>query len=74
MEIDQRQGQIVAAEKPGESARGHGFPLGIVVRLPRRKAGRDGRGCFHGLLIKGTGMLPQFAEASGADGAETTCR
>src|SRR6266849_4533260 len=29
--IGQRHGQVVAAEKPGESAAGDGFPLGIAI-------------------------------------------
>src|SRR5258708_29864631 len=65
--IDQRHGEIVAAEKPRENARCHGFPLGIAIRPPRREAGSDRRRCFHGLLIESTGMLPLFAETGGAD-------
>ena len=72
--IDQRHGQIVAAEKPAENPRCDGFPLGIAVRSPRSKAGRD-RGCgFHGLLIEGARMLPLFAKTRGADGTERVVR
>ena len=52
LQIDQRHRQIVAAEKPGECARGVGFPLGIAVRTPGRQAGRDRRGGFQRLLIE----------------------
>ena len=72
--IDQRHGQVVAAEKPREDARCDGFPLGIAIRAPRCEAGSDRRRGFHGLLIEGAGMLPLFAEAGGADRPEMTCR
>jgi len=32
--IDQRDGQVVAAEEPCEGARRHGFPFGIAIRPP----------------------------------------
>ena len=51
-EIDQRHRQVIAAEEPGEGARGIGLPLGIAVGAPRGEAGRDRRGGFHRLLIE----------------------
>ena len=70
--IDQRHGQVVAAEKPGEDTRGHRLPLGIALGPPRRQAGRDGRRGFQRLLIERAGILPLLAEAGGADGTEMT--
>ena len=40
LRIDQRHGQIVAAEKPCEGACCVGFPFGIAIRPPCREAGR----------------------------------
>jgi len=64
------QGQIVAAEKPLESAVCGCLPRGIAVRPPGREACSDRRRCFHGLLIERARTLPVFAEPGGAEPAE----
>lgn len=38
-QVDQRQRQVIAAEKPLECVRRAGPPFEITVRTPRRKAG-----------------------------------
>src|SRR5258707_9972977 len=74
MRIDQRNRQVVAAEKPPEDAHCDGFPLHIALCPPGREAGSDrGRG-FEGLLIEGAGMLPLLAEAGGANRPAMTSR
>ena len=52
LEVDQRDGQVVAAEEPCEGARRARLPLGIAFGAPRRKAGRDRRRCLDRLLIE----------------------
>src|SRR5208282_1211031 len=56
--IDQRHGQVVAAEKPPEDAHCDGFPLRVTLSPPSREAGGDRGRSFQWLLIKGAGMLP----------------
>src|ERR1700681_4983267 len=65
--VDQRQEQIVAAEKPCERPRRLGFPLQIAVCTPRRQAGRDRRGGLQGLLVAGLRRPALGPEAVGAD-------
>src|SRR5712691_6779261 len=73
-EIDQRQGEIVAAEEPFESVACGRFPPRIAIRPPSREACGDCRRGFHGLLIERARMLPIFAETCGTDRPEVTCR
>ena len=72
--IDQRDRQIVAAEKPGENAGGDRLPFGVAICAPGGQAGGDRRRGLHRLLIERARRLAQFAEAGGADGTEMTGR
>src|SRR4030095_5703987 len=49
--IDERDRQVVAAEKPGEDPGCGGLPSGIVVRTQSGQAGGNRGGCFHRLLV-----------------------
>src|SRR6185312_16754587 len=51
--LDQRQGQIVAAEKPCERPGCMRTPGEITVGAPSGEARGEGGGGFHGLLIEG---------------------
>ncbi len=62
-EIDQGQREIVAAEEPGECTRRLGFPRGIAIGTPCRKAGRDRRRGLQGLLIERPRRLALVAES-----------
>ena len=53
--IDQRDRQIVAAEKPGENAGCDRFPFGVAIRAPGRQAGGDRRRRLQRLLIERAG-------------------
>ena len=68
--IDERNRQIIAAEKPGENVGCDRLSFRVTFRAPSGQAGRDRRRCLHGLLVERARRLAQFTEAGSADGAE----
>jgi hypothetical protein len=69
-QVHQRQGKIIAAQKPGKCPRGFRLPLSIPVCAPGRKAGRDASGGLQGLLIEGARRLALVTKARRADRPE----
>ena len=69
-QIDQRDRQVVAAEKPREYPRGFGFPFDIVIGAPRGEAGRDGRRGLQRLLVERLRRLAPVAKSRRANRAE----
>src|SRR5258708_36029506 len=61
--IDERNRQVVAAEKPEENPGRDRLPFGIAVRAPRDQARRNRRGGFQRLLIESARRLSEFAKA-----------
>src|SRR5258708_17757014 len=61
--IDERNRQIVAAEKPEENPGRDRLPFGFAVRAPRDQARRNRRSGFQRLLIESARRLSEFAKA-----------
>ena len=68
LDVHKRQRKIVAAGKPGESARRICTPFGCAIGAPSCEARRDCRRRFERLLIEGRRRHAVLPECVGADG------
>ena len=71
-EVDQRNPEVVGAEKPVEGTRGARRPLQAAIGASRGKAGSNCRGRLDRLLIELCRLAVDFAETLGSDWPEAT--
>jgi hypothetical protein len=70
LDIDEGQGEIVAAQEPGKGPVGGGPPPRVTGDDERRAAGRDRRRCLEGLLVEGARGQANILETVAADRPE----